>query len=127
MTTTELIRTGDIVCVSYADFEGEKQVGIFLVLYSEKQDRHYIGNKSNLLAAKVTSNSFQADNYSVKLLKGESNLDKDCLVCLSKLHTFLPKQVYKRIGSVSQSRMINIYKEYKRFLNETDAQLFELF
>ena len=34
-----MYRTGDIVCVSYGDFNGDKRVGIFLILYNEKQGK----------------------------------------------------------------------------------------
>ena len=42
-----MYRTGDIVCVSYGDFNGDKRVGIFLILYNEKQDRSYSSNHTS--------------------------------------------------------------------------------
>ena len=122
-----MYRTGDIVCVSYGDFNGDKRVGIFLILYNEKQDRSYSSNHTNVVCAKLTTNNFQGDSYVVRLYKGESGLQDDCFVNLSKLHTFTYERIYKRIGNLSPSRMVKIYKELQKFHNEMNAQLMELF
>ena len=67
-----MYRTGDIVCVSYGDFNGDTRVGLFLIIYNEKQDRHYSSNHSNILCAKLTTNIFQGDGYVVRLYKGDT-------------------------------------------------------
>jgi mRNA-degrading endonuclease toxin of MazEF toxin-antitoxin module len=120
-------RTGDIVCISYGDFNGETRVGIFLIVYNEKQDRHYTSSHSNILCAKITTNSFQGDGYTARLKKGEANLQEDCLVSLSKLHTFTNERAYKLIGRLEPYRMSQIFKEYHKFNQEIENQLMELF
>jgi len=122
-----MYRTGDVVCASYGDFNGEKRVGIFLVLYNERQDRCYSSSHSNLMVCKVTTNNFQGDSYVVKLYKGEANLTDDCLVNLSKIHTFTSEQAYKLLGRLSPATMVRVFKEYHKFQEEVSAQIMELF
>ena len=122
-----MYRTGDIVCGSYGDFNGDTRVGLFLVIYNEKQDRHYSSNHSNILCAKLTTNNFQGDGYVVRLYKGDSGLQEDCFVNLSKLHTFTNERAYKLIGRLEPSRMVKIFKEFNKFNQEICNQMMELF
>lgn len=122
-----MYRTGDIVCVSYGDFNGNTRVGLFLIIYNEKQDRHYSSNHSNILCAKLTTNNFQGDGYVVRLYKGDSGLQEDCFVNLSKLHTFTNERAYKLIGRLEPSRMVKIFKEFNKFNQEINNQMMELF
>jgi len=122
-----MYRTGDVVCASYGDFSGEKKVGIFVILYSEKQDRSYTSSHSNYVCVKVTTNNLVGDGYTVKLRKGEANLDNDCLVNISKIHTFTQHQIYKPIGRLPQKSAMLIFKEYRRFNQEIENQMLELF
>lgn len=122
-----MYRTGDIVCVSYGDFNGEKRVGIFLILYNEKQDRSYSSGHSNIVCAKLTTNNFQGDGYVVRLYKGDSGLQEDCFVNLSKLHTFTNERAYKHIGRLEPSRMVKVFKELIKFHQEMENQIMENF
>ena len=122
-----MYRTGDVVCASYGDFEGTKRVGVFFIMYSEKQDRTYSGNHSNYVCVKLTTNNFLGDGYTVKINKGEANLENDCLVNVSKIHTFTHSQIYKLVGRMSEKMSMRIYKEYKRFQQEMEEQMLELF
>ena len=122
-----MYRTGDIVCISYGDFNGELRVVLFLILYNEKQDRHYSSNHSNILCAKLNTNNFKGDDYVVSLYKGDSGLQEDYFVNLSKLHTFTNERAYKLIGRLEPSRMVKIFKEFNKFNQEINNQMMELF
>jgi len=122
-----MYRTGDVVCASYGDFNGDKRVGIFVVLYSEKQDRTYSGTHSNYVCAKITTNNLIGDGYTVRLNKGEANLENDCLVNVSKFHTFTSNQIYKLLGRLSQRSAMLIFKEHRKFNQELEEQMLELF
>lgn len=122
-----MYRTGDIVCISYGDFNGDKRVGIFIILYSEKQDRNYSSNHTNIICAKLTTSNPQGDSYVVKLHKGEGNLQEDCFVNLGKIHTFTYERAYKKIGSLAPTKMSKVFKEFRRFNQEIESQLMELF
>ena len=60
-------KVGDVVCAKYGNFAGEQTVGIFLIIYSEKQDRIYSDGHSNFNAVKITTNNFLGDSYTVRL------------------------------------------------------------
>ena len=122
-----MYRTGDIVCLSYGDFTGNRRVGVFLILYNEKQDRSYSSSHSNIICAKLTTNNFRGDSYVVRLHKGDSGLQEDCLVNLSKLHTFTNDRAYKLIGRLEPKDMSRVFKEFMKFQQEISNQIMELF
>ena len=73
-------KVGDVVCANYGNFNGEKTVGIFLIIYSERQDRIYSDGHSNFNACKITTNNFMGDSYTVRLYEGDANLENPSLV-----------------------------------------------
>ena len=117
---------GDVVCANYGNFNGEKTVGIFLIIYSEKQDRIYSDGHSNLNACKITTNNFMGDSYTVRLYEGDANLENSCLVNISKIHTLTREQVYKKIGTLKQDKMLKVYKELRNFNSEVESQIMEV-
>lgn len=121
----EIYRVGDIVCANYNGFNGEEKVGIFLIVYSEKQDRMYTNGHTNLTCAKVTTNNLLGNGYTVRLKQGEANLETDCIINLSKQHVFTKEQVYKKLGSISANSMFKVFKEIRAFNNEVEQQILE--
>ena len=119
-------KVGDVVCANYGNFNGEKTVGIFLIIYSEKQDRIYSDGHSNLNACKITTNNFMGDSYTVRLYEGDANLENSCLVNISKVHTLTKEQVYKKIGTLKQDKMLKVYKELRNFNSEVESQIMEV-
>ena len=119
------LNVGDIVCANYNGFDGEKKVGIFLIIYSERQDRMYTNGHTNLTCVKVTTNNLLGNSYTVRLRAGDANLGNECIVNLSKLHTFTKEQIYKKLGSLSSNTMFNIFKELRAFNNEMEQQILE--
>lgn len=120
-----MLRVGDVVCANYNKFTGEETVGIFLIVYSEKQDRLYTTGHTNLTCAKITTNNLLGNSYTVRLKAGEANLDSDCIVNLSKQHVFTKEQIYKKLGTISANSMFNVFKELRAFNNETEQQILE--
>lgn len=121
----DMYRVGDVVCANYNGFNGEPKVGIFLILYSEKQDRLYTSGHTNLNCAKITTNNLLGNSYTVRLKQGEANLDTECIVNLSKQHVFCKEQVYKKLGSISANSMFKVFKELRAFNNEVEQQILE--
>lgn len=121
----DIYRVGDVVCAKYNGFNGEEKVGIFLIYYSEKQDRMYTNGHTNLNCAKITSNNLLGNSYTVRLKQGEANLETDCIINLSKQHTFTKEQVYKKLGTISANSMFNVFKELRAFNNEIEQQVLE--
>lgn len=120
-----MYRVGDIISVSYGDFEGNPRVGLFLIIYGERQDRSYSSNHSNLTCAKITSNAVLGDAYMCKLYQGEGDLNCTSFVNLSKLQTFEERQVIKRIGTLRNTTMLRVFKEFKRFNRELEQQILD--
>lgn len=118
-------KVGDVVCATYGDFNGEKRVGIFVVLYSERQDRKYTNGHTNLNVAKITTNNLLGDSYTVRLRPGDGGLDNDCIVNISKMLVITKEQVYKKIGSLDSKTMFNIFKELREFNIELEKQVLE--
>lgn len=121
----EKLSVGDIVCANYNGFDGEKKVGIFLIIYSERQDRMYTNGHTNLTCVKVTTNNLLGNSYTVRLRVGDANLENECIVNLSKMHTFTKEQIYKKLGRLSSNTMFNIFKELRAFNNEMEQQILE--
>lgn len=121
----DIYRVGDVVCAKYNGFNGEEKVGIFLIYYSEKQDRMYTNGHTNLNCAKITSNNLLGNSYTVRLKQGEANLETDCIINLSKQHTFTKEQIYKKLGTISANSMFNVFKELRAFNNEIEQQILE--
>lgn len=119
-------KVGDVVCANYGNFNGEKTVGIFLIIYSERQDRIYSDGHSNFNACKITTNNFMGDSYTVRLYEGDANLENSCLVNVSKVHTLTRDQVYKKLGSLKQDKMLKVYKELRNFNSEVESQIMEV-
>ena len=119
-------KVGDVVCANYGNFNGEKTVGIFLIIYSERQDRIYSDGHSNFNACKITTNNFMGDSYTVRLYEGDANLENACLVNVSKVHTLTRDQVYKKIGTLKQDKMLKVYKELRNFNQEVESQIMEV-
>ena len=119
-------KVGDVVCATYGNFTGEKSVGIFLIIYSEKQDRIYSDGHSNFNAVKITTNNFLGDSYTVRLYEGDANLENHSLVNISKVHTLSKDQIYKKIGTLKQDKMLKVFKELRNFNSEVESQIMEV-
>ena len=119
-------KVGDVVCAKYGTFAGEQAVGIFLIIYSEKQDRIYSDGHSNFNAVKITTNNFLGDSYTVRLYEGDANLENPSLVNISKVHTLSKEQVYKKIGTLKQDKMLKVFKELRNFNHEVELQIMEV-
>ena len=119
-------KVGDVVCATYGNFTGEKSIGIFLIIYSEKQDRIYSDGHSNFNAVKITTNNFLGDSYTVRLYEGAANLENPSLVNISKVHTLSKEQVYKKIGTLKQDKMLKVFKELRNFNSEVESQIMEV-
>ena len=124
-TIDSWLKTGDIVCVNYHNFKGEKVVGIFLIIYSERFDRVYTNGHTNLTCVKLTTNNFQGNSYTVLIRKGNANLEKDCLANLSKIHTFTKEQVFRKLGTLDGKTMLNVFKELRAYHQEVEGQVLD--
>lgn len=114
------------MCVNYNNFKGEKVVGIFLIIYSERFDRVYTNGHTNLTCVKLTTNNFQGNSYTVLIRKGNANLEKDCLANLSKVHTFAKEQVFKKLGTLDGKTMLNVFKELRAYHQEVEGQVLDI-
>jgi mRNA-degrading endonuclease toxin of MazEF toxin-antitoxin module len=118
-------KVGDVVCANYGNFNCEKSIGIFLIIYSERQDRIYSDGHSNFNAIKITTNNFLGDSYTVRIYAGDGNLETNCLANISKVHTLSKEQVYKKLGTLKNSTMFKVFKELRNFNNEMESQIME--
>lgn len=119
------LNVGDIVCANYNSFTGEPKVGIFLIIYSERQDRMYTNGHTNLTCVKVTTNNFVGNGYTVRLRAGDANLENECLVNVSKLHTLTKEQTYKKLGTLNSKNMLKVFRELNRFSTEMNQQILQ--
>lgn len=120
-----MYKAGDVVCVSYYNFDNKPAVGIFLILYSERFDRLYTNGHTNITCAKITTNNLLGDSYTVRLRKGVANLETDCLVNISKQHTFTKEQAYKKLGTLDDNTMFNVFKELREYNEEVENQILQ--
>ena len=120
-----IMSAGDIVTASYNGFEGEPKIGIFLIIYNERDDRKYTSGHTNINCVKITSNNFLGNSYVVRLRPGDGNLDKDCIINLSKVHVLAKTQIHKKIGHLNSQIMLNVFKELREFNNEVERQVIQ--
>ena len=113
-----------VICSNFNTFDGEKKVGLFVVLYDEQSDPNVIDDK-NVIAIKLSTQNSCMSNYSVAI---DTNLNMffndNCIACCSKIHTLHKRdQVYKILGIIHPSTYHRIYKTYVKFANEINIQL----
>lgn len=118
------LEPGSIVCASIGDFNGNKKIALFLVLYDEQNDKNIMDDQ-NVVALKLSTQNTCASNYIIQITsKANKFLDKNCVVCCSKLHTLHKKSnVYKLLGVVNSNTLKRVYKVYRKFQNELNDQI----
>lgn len=117
---------GTIVCASYCDFDNEKRVGLFLVLYDEQLDSN-VFSKKNVVCIKLSTQTTLVSNYSVKIdMRKNDFLDKNCIACCSKIHLLHKESnVYKILGHLDATTCKNVFKSYFKFVSETQRQFID--
>lgn len=115
---------GTVVCSNFNTFNGDKTVGIFIVLYDEQSDCSILDNK-NVIALKVSTKNTCVSNYVVEINRDNNTfLNEDCIVCCSKMHTLHKKdQIYKILGRLNPITYKLVYKMYQKFSSEINRQL----
>ena len=115
---------GTVVCSKYNTFEGERKVGIFLILYDEQSDGNIMEDK-NVLALKLSTKGTCVSNYSTDIDRKLNNfLTCDCIACCSKIHTLHKKeQIYKVIGYLHPATYHTVFKIFMKFNSQMVAQL----
>jgi mRNA interferase MazF len=83
-----------------------------------------IYNKSLIKTAivcAITSNMKRASAPgNVQLRKGEGNLSKDCVVNISQILTVDKSELIEKIGTLSQSRILQIIRGIEQLLSPTE-------
>lgn len=125
-TITSQIEIGSIVSAEYSDFDGRKQIGLFLVLYNEKYDNTVSGNY-NCTAVKCSSQMTASDSYSVCVNANKTQfLDKPTLVLASKVHTLdIVSNRMKVLGKIDRGTLVKVIKKYNMYNNALLQQVFE--
>lgn len=115
---------GTIVCSNFNTFDGEKKVGLFVILYDEQLDNTMIDDM-NVLAIKLSTQNSCVANYSVQISTDLNNfLNDDCIACCSKVHTLHKRdQIYKVLGQLHPATYHRVFKTYAKFANEVQNQL----
>ena len=118
------LEPGTIICSNYNTFDGEKRVGVFMVLYDEQGDNNVLDNK-NVIALKLSTKGTCIAGYSMQVDRDLNNfLDEDCIVCCSKLHTLHKvDQIYKVLGCLHPATYHRVFKMYHRFASAVETQL----
>lgn len=118
------ILPGTVVCANFNTFNGERKVGLFVVLYDEQTDTNILDDK-NVVALKLSTQNSCVSNYSVAVDNNLNNfLNDSCIACCSKLHTLHKReQVYKILGVLHPATYHRIFKAYMKFNSEMQSQL----
>lgn len=118
-----LMKPGTVVCANYTDFQGNKTVGIFLILYDEQLDSSHT-YKGNVTAIKVTTSLNMCTNYCVCLTDGRSDFfERDCFALCSKVTVLDKEQIYKVLGNIHPYTLRQVYKVYRRYEAELERQM----
>ena len=117
---------GSVVCSEFSDFDGNRTTGIFLVIYDEFLDTN-VSQSRNVVALKLTTKNTLVNNYVVAVNRNiNSFLDKDCMVCCSKLHVLSKvKEVYKYIGQLDNITYKRVVKTYSRWARAVELQVLD--
>lgn len=118
-----IFRPGTLVCARYKAFDGKLLPGVFLILYDEALDSHH-QFKENVTALKCTTSDSIIGNYTVTLNDGNNSfVERDTIVACSKVHTLDKKQIFKELGVIAPETYRNVYKVYKKFINEIEREM----
>ena len=87
-----IANTFDIVTAPFINFEGVREIGMFLVLYKESLDDS-VPYPQNIIGAKLTSKATANSGYRVLLRRKDFPfLIKDSYINLNHLHTIREKE-----------------------------------
>lgn len=118
-----IFRPGTLVCARYKAFDGKLLPGVFLILYDEALDAHH-QFKENVTALKCTTSDSIIGNYTVTLNDGNNSfVERDTIVACSKVHTLDKKQIFRELGVIAPETYRNVYKVYKKFINEIEREM----
>lgn len=117
---------GTIVCANYCDFEGEKKVGLFCVLYDEQLDSN-VFTKKNTVCVKISTQTTLVSNYSARINQDKNRfLNAPCIACCSKVNLLHKENnIYKVLGVLDPGTLKNVIKCYLKFSNEIQRQLLD--
>lgn len=119
-----LVVPGDVVLSEYYKLDGSKGIGLFLVVYCEKNDTSISrGNSTNITGLKITSQADSVDNYSVVLPQDKITfLDKTSFVMCNKPSS-LSSSGIKTLGRVYGPYLKQIFRTFKGYLTELERQM----
>lgn len=117
---------GSVVCSQFSDFDGNRQTGIFLIIYDEQLDTNVIQSR-NVIALKLTTKSTLVNNYVVPInIQINNYLDQECMVCCSKVHVLSKvKEVYKYLGQLDNTTYKRVVKTYCKFARVVESQVLD--
>ena len=119
------LHVGDVVLCVYSNFNNEKEVGLFAVIYDNSLDEN-TPHKDNFMGCKITSQNQWQYPYYVNVHKGDGNLDCDSKIACSLLHMLHKKSMLRLIGHLSKRKIQEMRKKLQKFEKDVDKMFEEV-
>lgn len=117
----EPIKVFDIVSAPYMTIQGERKIGLFLVIYMEANDNNDFNNR-NLTGLKLTSKDLYANVYRTLVTTNDvPRLTKDSYVYANKPSTLL-KDACRFVGRLPVHLCEEVLKNLSTYLHEISTQ-----
>ena len=113
------LHVGDVVLCTYSNFDNEKEIGLFAVVYDNSLDEN-TPHKDNFMGCKITSQNQWQYPYYVNVPKGCGNLDYDSRLACSLLHMIHKKNIIRVVGHLSKRKIREMRKKLQKFEKDVD-------
>lgn len=121
ITETPEIETWDIVTSPYTDINGDRKIGLFLIIYTEEGDPNDFNNR-NVTGLKLTSKDLYANVYrTLVTVKDVPKLTSNSYVYANKVSTLLARHC-RVVSKLPADLCEEVISKLNIYLNQVQAQ-----
>lgn len=121
ITETPEIETWDIVTSPYTDINGDRKIGLFLIIYTEEGDPNDFNNR-NVTGLKLTSKDLYANVYrTLVTVKDVPKLTSNSYVYANKVSTLLARHC-RVVSKLPTNLCEEVISKLTIYLSQVQAQ-----
>lgn len=121
ITETPEIEAWDIVTSPYTDINGDRKIGLFLIIYTEEGDPNDFNNR-NVTGLKLTSKDLYANVYrTLVTVKDVPKLTSNSYVYANKVSTLLARHC-RVVSKLPADLCEEVINKLNIYLNQVQAQ-----
>ena len=121
ITETPEIEAWDIVTSPYTDINGDRKIGLFLIIYTEEEDPNDFNNR-NVTGLKLTSKDLYANVYrTLVTVKDVPKLTSNSYVYANKVSTLLARHC-RVVSKLPADLCEEVISKLNIYLNQIQTQ-----